>query len=96
VVLDEQRAQVVIGRGEDADLVVKGTLISRLHARIESNRNRFLLVDESTNGTFVRSADGEEAFIRRDSLPLTGAGMIGLGAPPEPGAAQTIHFLCEA
>ena len=55
-------------------VVVKGNLISRLHARIEINRNKFVLIDQSTNGTFVQGADGEESFVRRDSLQIKGAG----------------------
>jgi adenylate cyclase len=42
-----------MGRAEENNLVVKGNLISRLHARVEFNRNKFMLIDQSTNGTFV-------------------------------------------
>ena len=70
---------VAIGRAEDNDLIVKGNLISRLHARIELSRNRFVLIDQSTNGTFVQILGGEESFVRRDSMQVKGKGMIGLG-----------------
>ena len=86
---------ITIGRAEDNDVVVKGNLISRLHARIEISRNKFVLIDQSTNGTFVQTADGEEAFVRRDSLQIKGQGMIGLGRLPEQGSPQTIRFNCE-
>ena len=76
------RANITIGRAEDNDLVVKGNLISRLHARVEINRNKFMLIDQSTNGTFVLGKDGEEAFVRRDSMQIRGEGMIGLGKAP--------------
>jgi adenylate cyclase len=69
--------------------------VSRLHARIEVSRNKFLLVDQSTNGTFVQTADGEEAFIRRGSLQLKGQGIIGLGRRPKQGSPHTIRFSCE-
>ncbi|HEY2276636.1 MAG TPA: adenylate/guanylate cyclase domain-containing protein [Steroidobacteraceae bacterium] len=95
LLVDERHASVTIGRAEDNDVVVKGNLISRLHARIEISRNKFVLVDQSTNGTFVQTADGEEAFVRRDSLQLKGHGMIGLGRLPEQGSPQTIRFNCE-
>jgi len=95
VVLDEQRPHIAIGRAEDNDVVVKGNLISRLHARIEINRSKFVLVDQSTNGTFVQTADGEEAFVRRDSLQIKGKGMIGLGRLPDHDSPQTIRFSCE-
>jgi len=42
-------------------------------------RNKVLLVDQSTNGSFVTTQDGKEAFVRRDSVALQGAGLIGLG-----------------
>ena len=76
-------------------MVVKGNLISRLHARIEFSRNKFLLVDQSTNGTFVTSREGEEAFVRRDSMQLKGEGMIGFGRVPESGSSLTLRFACE-
>lgn len=95
LLLDERHSSITIGRAEDNDVVVKGNLISRLHARIEISRNKFVLVDQSTNGTFVQTADGEEAFVRRDSLQLKGHGMIGLGRLPEQGSPQTIRFNCE-
>ncbi|HEY4747701.1 MAG TPA: adenylate/guanylate cyclase domain-containing protein, partial [Steroidobacteraceae bacterium] len=95
LLVDERHSSITIGRAEDNDVVVKGNLISRLHARIEISRNKFVLIDQSTNGTFVQSADGEESFVRRDSLQIKGHGMIGLGRLPEQGAATTIDYTCE-
>jgi hypothetical protein len=59
------------------------------------SRNKVLLVDQSTNGTFVTSPGGKEAFVRRDSVALQGAGLIGLGRLPEPAAADAIHYRLE-
>jgi class 3 adenylate cyclase len=95
LVLDDRRPAVTIGRAEDNDVCVKGNLISRLHARIEAGRTRFMLVDQSTNGTFVHTAAGEEQFVRRDSLPISGEGLIGLGKAPERDSSQTIRYVCE-
>ena len=95
LVIDEQHSSVTIGRAEDNDVVIKGNLISRLHARIEISRNKFVLIDQSTNGTFVQTASGEESFVRRDSLQIKGEGTIGLGRLPEQDSPQTIRFVCE-
>jgi adenylate cyclase len=95
LVVDEQHSSITIGRAEDNDVVIKGNLISRLHARIEISRNKFVLIDQSTNGTFVQTADGEESFVRRDSLQIKGQGTIGLGRLPEQDSPQTIRFVCE-
>jgi adenylate cyclase len=94
-VVDGQRTQVTIGRSDENDVVIKGTLISRLHARVELVRNRIMLVDQSTNGTFVVNYGGEETFVRRDSVQLRGEGLIGFGRVPESGSPQTLQFICE-
>ena len=95
LVIDERLKQITIGRADENDLVIRGNLISRIHARIEISRDKFLLIDQSTNGTFVNSLDGEESFVRRDSMQLKGVGMIGLGKVPESESPQTIRFVCE-
>lgn len=95
ILLDESRPSIVVGRAEDSDLLVKGELISRLHARLEVSRGRCTLFDQSTNGTFVQAEGGELSFVRRDSLQLRGRGWIGLGRAPEPDAPQSIGFVVE-
>lgn len=93
--VEHGHTNVTLGRAEENDLVVKGDLISRLHARVELNRNKFMLIDQSTNGTFVVGEDGEEAFVRRDSMQIRGAGLIGLGRGPGSNSSQAIRFTCE-
>jgi class 3 adenylate cyclase len=84
-----------LGRAEDNDVVVKGNLISRVHARVEASRDKFTLIDESTNGTFVQTNAGDEIFVRRDRTQLTGEGVIGLGRVAQPGTALAVHFIVE-
>jgi class 3 adenylate cyclase len=95
IVVDDSRSNIAIGRAEENDLIIKGNLISRLHARIELSRNKFLLIDQSTNGTFVTTKEGEEAFVRRDSMQLKGEGQIGFGRVPETGSSLTLRYACE-
>jgi hypothetical protein len=92
VVLSDQRKNVTIGRAEDNDIVIKGNLISRIHARVEMRRGKFVLVDQSTNGSFVQDVQGNEVFVRRDTTELVGEGTIGLGRAEEPGSSLAIHF----
>ena len=94
-VLGDDRESLTMGRAEENDIVVKGNLISRLHARIELARNKFMLIDQSTNGTFVTSEEGKEAFVRRDSVALQGKGLIGLGRLPEAAALDAIRYQIE-
>jgi hypothetical protein len=95
IAVGQGRKSVTLGRSDDNDVVIKGNLISRVHARIESSRGRFTLIDESTNGTFLQPLDGDEIFVRRDSAVLTGEGVIGLGRSAQPGTGLAIHYRIE-
>jgi adenylate cyclase len=93
VVLDpEQKRSVTLGRGDDNDVTIKGNLISRVHARIELNKSRYVIIDESTNGTFVQRDDGEEVYVRRDTAHLSGTGLIGLGRVASRGMPLSIEY----
>ena len=92
VEVSDKRKSVNIGRADDNDLVVKGNLISRIHAKVEMSRGKFVLVDQSTNGTFMQNVQGDETFVRRDSTALGKEGTIGLGRAEEPGTSMAIHY----
>ncbi len=81
-----------MGRADDNDLVIKGNLISRIHAKVEMRRGKFVIVDQSTNGTFLMNLLGEETFVRRDSTELGEEGTIGLGRAEEAGTSLSIHY----
>jgi adenylate cyclase len=72
-------AHLGIGRAENCELVVESPLASRHHARIESRRGKFVFIDQSTNGSYVRTEDGKVNYLRREELPLWGSGVISLG-----------------
>ncbi len=90
--LSDKRKSVTIGRADDNDLVIKGNLISRIHAKVEMRRGKFVLIDQSTNGTFLQDVQGNEVFVRRDSRELHGEGTIGLGRAEQPGSSLCIHY----
>jgi class 3 adenylate cyclase len=90
--ISDKRKNVIMGRADDNDLVVKGNLISRIHAKVEKRRGKFMLVDQSTNGTFVQNVQGEETFVRRDNTELKGEGIIGLGKAEKAGGSLAIHY----
>lgn len=92
VEVSDQRKSINMGRAEDNELVVKGNLISRIHAKIEMRRGKFMLVDQSTNGTFLQNVQGHEKFVRRDSTELDDEGTIGLGRAEPPGSALAIYY----
>ena len=87
--VDREGQAVVMGRDRLCDLVVDGPYASRRHAVVEAKRDKFVLIDESINGTFVVNQDNEVAFLRRETLTLQGQGLILFGG--EPGSIGTAH-----
>lgn len=79
VELNKKRPGVVMGRSQNCDLTINEKLASRQHVRIELRRDKFFIVDQSTNGTHVLIDNNPEEFLRREEIPLTGNGRISLG-----------------
>ena len=90
--VSEKRKSVNLGRADDNDLVIKGNLISRIHAKVEMRRGKIMIVDQSTNGTFLMNLHGDEIFVRRDTAELGGEGTIGLGRAEEPDSELGVHY----
>ncbi len=88
--LTQSCATFSIGRDDRCDLVVEDTGVSRLHARIESRKDYFVLVDESSNGTAIVNERGEVTRVHRDEFRLSGSGTIGVGTNQE----RIINFQC--
>jgi hypothetical protein len=87
IALDESRDAVVFGSRSGVDLRIPRPHVSRLHGRVERRPEGFVLVDESTNGTFVQTEDERVVHIHRAELRLWGEGWISLGEPPTEASA---------
>jgi adenylate cyclase len=78
-IVSETNSAVSIGREPKNVIVVSTATASRRHATVALRQGKIVLVDESTNGTFVRLQNGHELRLRREELVLAGRVMIGLG-----------------
>jgi adenylate cyclase len=77
--VNKERRSVALGREGACDLIVQHDLASRLHIRIELRSGKFIIADQSTNGTYIRSSDGSVVHITREETVLYGNGSISLG-----------------
>jgi adenylate cyclase len=77
--VNKERRSIVLGREEGCDLIVNNNLASRQHVRVELRFGKFIIVDQSTNGTYIRSNDGSIVHITREETVLHGSGFISLG-----------------
>jgi len=85
----------ILGRGKDCDLIFRGDLVSRYHSKIEHRRGKFIITDQSTNGTFITTQEGQEIFLRREELTLVGTGYISLGKKVKQEDENLIQYYCE-
>lgn len=90
--ISKTRPSVTMGRQEHNDLEVIDTRVSRSHARIEYRKGRFVLIDHSTNGTYVMISGKQGVNLKRDEIPLEGRGFITLGRKIAPNSPKAIHF----
>lgn len=85
----------IIGRAKDCDLAVNSDLASRHHAQLVYRKGKFVLVDQSTNGTFVKSQGGREVYVQSEAVPLSGSGFISLGKAVSVDNEHLIYYSCQ-
>jgi adenylate cyclase len=83
-----------VGRGQDCDLIIPSQQASREHCKIECNRGKFILVDNSANGSYVNH-DQTELFFHQERVPLLGQGYISLGEPSADNQDFLLHYFIE-
>jgi adenylate cyclase len=70
---------ITMGRAPDCDLVIANYRASRKHCIIERRQDKYVLVDQSTNGTYVTADGGSEILLRREEFRLGQHGWITCG-----------------
>ncbi|MBI5429989.1 MAG: adenylate/guanylate cyclase domain-containing protein [Nitrosomonadales bacterium] len=94
--INRERRRAMMGRDEACDIIVPGNLVSRQHAGIELRSGKFIMTDQSTNGTYARFADGHVVHITREELILQGHGSISLGLSYGEHPAELVEFAISA
>ena len=78
----EYHMTITIGREPNHDLVIIDKMASRNHARIEKRLDKFALIDQSANGTYITISGRDEIVLRREEFILYGSGTIAFGESP--------------
>ena len=93
----EFRMAMTIGRDAQNDIVVLDRMTSRNHARIEKRVDKFVLIDQSANGTYVTIDGQDEIVLRREEFILHGSGRLAFGDSPRRDSNVTVvEFTYEA
>ena len=95
IMLDDMKSALNMGRDPNCEVAIRDRRASRNHAKIERRGEKFVLTDQSTNGTYVTFTGEPELFLRREELVLRGSGLIcfvALAANEEADCAEFEHL----
>lgn len=92
ITLNQKRPSIVMGRSNACDLPVNEKLASRQHVKIEMRKNKFFIIDQSTNGTHVLIDNMEESFLRREEMQISSSGKISLGLSFTENPTEVVKF----
>ncbi len=82
-----------IGRDlNKVQLHLDSSVCSREHCHIEFRRGKYVLVDHSTNGTYVHEENKTPIYLRREEAPLQGGGVISIGQQVDSVNPWLIHY----
>ncbi len=85
---------VTIGRSPECGLVLTNAKASRQHCIIEKRHDSCVLVDQSTNGTYVTEEGIIESLLRREEFRLGKHGWIAFGQPRAE-TEEVIEYFCD-
>ncbi len=93
IVIDPKMTPYMIGRNlSTCQLVLDDTQISREHCHISYNRGKFVLIDHSTNGCYLKPENGLEFYLRREEFPLLENSLLSLGVPSHKSNSHLIQI----
>lgn len=92
VVLNDSQPAITMGRDASSDVAIHDRRASRHHARIERRGETIVLIDSSTNGTFLTLNGGPEVFLRGEQCVLHGKGLICFAASARSPGADYAEF----
>jgi class 3 adenylate cyclase len=87
------RRIITIGRDTTNDIVIDSPEVSRKHCRIVIQNDSYVLVDESTNGTYISPDQGAPLHLKRKMATLAGAGWIALGHLHDRSSKRVVEFI---
>lgn len=92
IIRRRDKDSITMGRAPDCSLVIANDMASRKHCTIERRQDKFVLADQSTNGTYVTAEGGTEILLQREEFRLGKHGWISFGQPRAEAEAVAEYF----
>jgi hypothetical protein len=91
-IFTENEKPCQVGRDPNCDIVVQGKFVSRAHAKIIYKNGKFLLEDNSFNGTYIKFDTGQKIHVSNDEQTLMANGVMSMGKPVDDDSRSVISF----
>lgn len=91
-VVTTNKDSCVIGRDPSCDIVIQNKFVSRAHAKIILKNGKFLVEDNSFNGTYINFNNGQKIHVSKDEQTLMTNGVMSIGKPINDESKSIIEF----
>lgn len=83
-----------LGRSKNCLARITNRYVSRQHARLCFEDNAYYIIDNSSNGTYIKTEDDSEndIVITNDRMLVKGSGIISLGMPVDKAGEHVVHY----
>jgi class 3 adenylate cyclase len=92
VEVDKESPALTFGRDASNTVIIADRRASRIHARIERRNASLVLIDQSTNGTYVTFEGELEFALKHEEVPLRNRGRIAFGHSSRDLSAEVVEF----
>jgi hypothetical protein len=93
VIAKGEHNPVSLGRDFQCAVIILDDLASRRHCTIEQRAGEFVLIDHSTNGTYVTEEGEAEVRLQQASFTLRKHGWLAFGQP-RARTDQVVEYFC--
>ena len=90
--VDQTHPLASFGRQSHNDFVLTNKRVSRTHARIEYRWGKFVLIDQSSNGTFIYDKKDKKRYLKREETVLPVSGYLNFGEEAERDSSEIVVF----
>lgn len=91
--VEREDGEFWLGRSKDCLARITNRYVSRHHARLCYEDNAYYLIDNSSNGTFIKMEDDDtDIVILKDKMLVKGSGIISLGMPVDKAGEHVVHY----
>jgi adenylate cyclase len=92
LILNRFKAKATLGRGTKCDIIINDPRASRSHALIERRDDKFVLIDQSANGTYLSINGAPDVALKHEEAVLVDHGHLSFGHHCKDAGEEVVAF----